>query len=76
MTLVPDRHDDGTNVACVPSGAGFRFHYGPGSFARHRAEARRLGLPWRVVRDPELTWDVDVPGDIPAGLGPTGPARQ
>jgi len=75
VTLVPDRRDDGTNVACVPAGAGFRFHYGLGSFARHRAEARRLGLPCRVVRDPELTWDVDVPGDIPAGMGPpvTGP---
>ncbi len=72
VTLVPDRHDDGTNVACVPTRAGFRFHYGPGSFARHRAEARRLGLRCRVVRDPELTWDVDVPGDIPVGLGPTG----
>jgi 2-phospho-L-lactate/phosphoenolpyruvate guanylyltransferase len=70
VTLVPDRRDDGTNVVCVPTGAGFRFHYGPGSFARHRDEAERLGLPYRVVRDPELTWDVDVPGDIPAGMGP------
>jgi len=70
VTLVPDRRDDGSNVVGVPTGAGFRFHYGTGSFARHRAEARRLGLPWRVVRDPELTWDVDVPADIPAGLGP------
>jgi 2-phospho-L-lactate guanylyltransferase len=70
VTLVPDRHDDGTNVVCVPAGTGFRFHYGPGSFSRHRAEAQRLGLRCRVVRDPELTWDVDVPDDIPAGLGP------
>jgi len=70
VTLVPDRRDDGTNVVCVPAGAGFRFHYGPGSFTRHRAEAQRLGLPCRVVRDPELTWDVDVPDDIPTGLGP------
>ncbi len=70
VTLVPDRRDDGTNVVCIPAGAGFRFHYGPGSFTRHRAEARRLGLSCRVVRDPELTWDVDVPEDIPAGLGP------
>jgi 2-phospho-L-lactate/phosphoenolpyruvate guanylyltransferase len=70
VTLVPDRRDDGTNVACVPVGAGFRFHYGPGSFTRHRDEARRLGLPCRLVRDPELTWDVDVPDDIPAGFGP------
>jgi 2-phospho-L-lactate guanylyltransferase len=70
VTLVPDRRDDGTNVVCVPTGGGFRFHYGPGSFHRHRAEAERLGLAYRVVRDPELTWDVDVPEDIPAGLGP------
>jgi 2-phospho-L-lactate guanylyltransferase len=73
VTLVPDRRDDGTNVACVPAVAGFRFHYGPGSFARHRAEARRLGLSCRVVRDPELSWDVDVPADIPAGMGPAMP---
>jgi 2-phospho-L-lactate guanylyltransferase len=70
VTLVPDRRDDGSNVVCVPTGAGFRFHYGPGSFTRHQAEAQRLNLPYRVIRDPELTWDVDVPGDIPAGMGP------
>jgi 2-phospho-L-lactate/phosphoenolpyruvate guanylyltransferase len=71
VTLVPDRRDDGTNVVCVPAGAGFRFHYGPASFRRHREEARRLSLRCRVVRDPGLTWDVDEPGDIPAGMGPT-----
>ncbi|HEV8299072.1 MAG TPA: 2-phospho-L-lactate guanylyltransferase [Acidimicrobiales bacterium] len=66
VTLVPDRHDDGTNVACVPTGAGFRFAYGPGSFARHCAEATRLGLPLRVLHDAALAWDVDVPADLPA----------
>ena len=35
VTLVPDRHDDGTNVLAVPTGAGFVFHYGPGSFGLH-----------------------------------------
>ena len=39
VTLVPDRHRDGTNVACVPATAGFSFAYGAGSFAAHRAEA-------------------------------------
>ncbi len=68
VTLVPDRGDDGTNVLCVPTGAGFRFHYGPGSYRHHRHEAERLGLPWRVVRYPDLTLDVDVPADIPTGL--------
>jgi 2-phospho-L-lactate guanylyltransferase len=64
VTLVPDRRDDGTNVAAVPTGAGFRFAYGPGSCARHAAEARRLGLPLRVAHEPLLAWDVDVPADL------------
>lgn len=64
ITLVPDRHDDGTNVLCIPTGVGFRFSYGPGSFGRHRGEADRLQLPYRVLRDPRLGWDVDVPADL------------
>ncbi len=64
VTLVPDRHDDGTNVAVVPADAGFRFAYGPGSFGRHRREAERLGLAVHVRRAPELAWDVDVPADL------------
>jgi 2-phospho-L-lactate/phosphoenolpyruvate guanylyltransferase len=70
VTLVPDRRDDGSNVVCVPAHSAFRFAYGPGSFARHRAEAERIGMPYRVVRQPDLAWDVDVPSDIPAGLLP------
>ncbi|MEA2716671.1 MAG: 2-phospho-L-lactate/phosphoenolpyruvate guanylyltransferase [Actinomycetota bacterium] len=64
VTLVPDRRGGGTNAICVPTGAGFTFSYGPGSFARHGAEAHRLGLPLRVVREPSLAADVDVPADL------------
>jgi 2-phospho-L-lactate/phosphoenolpyruvate guanylyltransferase len=64
ITLVPDRREDGTNVIALPTGCGFTFAYGPGSFARHRAEAARLGVPWRVEREPRLAWDVDVPDDL------------
>jgi 2-phospho-L-lactate/phosphoenolpyruvate guanylyltransferase len=64
VTLVPDRHGDGTNVMVVPTGAGFVPAYGAGSFRRHLTEARRVGLPVRVVRDRKLSWDVDVPADL------------
>ncbi|HEX2047504.1 MAG TPA: 2-phospho-L-lactate guanylyltransferase [Acidimicrobiales bacterium] len=64
VTLVPDHLDNGTNVICVPGEAGFTFSYGPGSFARHGAEAHRLGLPLRVVREPSLSHDVDLPADL------------
>ncbi len=64
VTLVPDRRDNGTNAVCVPVGAGFTFSYGPGSFARHAAEAHRLGLPVRVVRGTALAADLDLPADL------------
>jgi 2-phospho-L-lactate guanylyltransferase len=64
VTIVPDHLDNGTNVISVPGDAGFTFSYGPGSFARHRAEAHRLGLPLRVVREPSLSHDVDLPADL------------
>jgi 2-phospho-L-lactate guanylyltransferase len=64
VTLAPDRTLDGTNVAAVPTGSGFRFAYGPRSFSRHRLEAERLGLTLRVVYDSRLAADVDVPGDL------------
>ena len=64
VVAVPDRHEDGTNVLSIPVRAGFRFAYGPASFARHRAEAERLGLPFAVLRPADLTWDVDVPADL------------
>ena len=83
VTLVPDRRDDGTNVAVVPAQGGFTFSYGAASFRRHAAEATRLGLSLRVVRQPALGWDVDVPADLdhPALRGllpspPTSPASR
>jgi 2-phospho-L-lactate guanylyltransferase len=66
ITIVPDRHHDGTNVIGVPATAGFNFAYGPGSFARHLEEARRTELPTRVVHSSPLAWDVDVPEDLVA----------
>lgn len=66
LLLVPDRHQDGTNLIGLPTSAPFRFAYGPGSFERHRAEATRLGLSLRIVADDDLGWDVDVPSDLSA----------
>jgi 2-phospho-L-lactate/phosphoenolpyruvate guanylyltransferase len=63
--IAPDRGRDGSNVMCVPTGVGFEFSYGPGSFARHCAEARRLGLELTIVEDDALAWDVDDPDDLP-----------
>lgn len=66
ITLVPDRRGDGTNVIVVPTDGRFTFSYGPGSFARHRAEAHAIGSHVHVVHNPALAWDVDLPADLAA----------
>lgn len=64
VTIVPDRHDDGTNVLALPTDAGFRFRYGPRSSHAHRALAAELGLTVRVIRDERLGLDLDTPDDL------------
>ena len=66
MVVVPCHRDDGTPVLSVPTDTDteFEFAYGEDSFRRHVALARRLGLAVRVVRDPNLAFDVDVPDDL------------
>jgi len=64
--VVPDRHDDGNPVLTIPSAAEFAFAYGPGSCARHTAEARRRGLEVRIVRDRALGFDIDDAADLEA----------
>jgi 2-phospho-L-lactate guanylyltransferase len=64
VAAVPCHRDDGTPALSVPVAAPFTFAYGPDSFRRHAASARRAGLGFRVVRDPDLAFDVDLPGDL------------
>jgi len=64
VVAVPCHRDDGTPVLSVPVSIDFRFAYGPGSFARHCSEAHRLGVALSVVRDPSLSFDVDLPEDL------------
>ncbi len=70
VSIVTDRHGDGTNVLSIPTDVGFEFAYGPGSARRHESEAARLGLEFRVVDAPDLSWDVDHPEDLRPDLLP------
>jgi 2-phospho-L-lactate guanylyltransferase len=64
--IAPDRAGTGTNALSLPlpAAADFRFAYGDDSFARHRAEAARLGLSVAPVRSPGLAFDIDRPEDL------------
>lgn len=72
--IAPDRHGTGTNALSLPlpDASGFQFAFGSDSFARHRAEAARLGLSLVEIRRPGLATDIDEPDDLPDARGLTG----
>jgi 2-phospho-L-lactate guanylyltransferase len=76
LVIVPCHRGDGSPVLSVPVSAPFTFSYGPGSFARHCAAARRAGLTVRVVHDDTLGFDIDGPEDLAVVLDRTSPPHR
>lgn len=62
--IAPDRHGKGTNAIALMPGRAFRFAFGPGSLARHRAQAGEASL----LRRPGLALDCDTPDDLDLAL--------
>ena len=71
IAMAPDRHGSGTNALSLPlpQARGFTFAFGPDSFARHHAEADRLGIRIEEVHSRGLARDVDMPEDLPDAAG-------
>ena len=74
IAIAPDRHGVGTNALSLPlpEAAGFVFAFGEDSFARHHAEAERLGLAIETIHSQRLERDIDVAEDLPDAAGLTG----
>ena len=64
IVLVPDRHNDGTNIIGLPSNIDFSFKYGPGSFEKHKAEAEKFSIPLNVITNTDFGFDIDNPNDL------------
>ena len=64
VSMVPDRHNDGTNVLAFPAGVHFTTAYGPGSFDNHTRIAESLGLVVEVINDDSLALDLDTADDL------------
>jgi 2-phospho-L-lactate/phosphoenolpyruvate guanylyltransferase len=64
IALAPDHTGSGTNALCLTLPTAFRFQFGPGSLARHSAEATRLGSAAALVKRDGLAFDIDEPADI------------
>jgi 2-phospho-L-lactate/phosphoenolpyruvate guanylyltransferase len=66
VAIVSDRHGTGTNGLLIAPPGTFDPSFGPGSLARHRAQAQERRLVHRVEALPSLEHDVDTPGDLAA----------
>jgi 2-phospho-L-lactate guanylyltransferase len=64
VTIVPDRHGEGTNALLLAPATAIEPSFGPGSLERHRAAARAAGLSQRVEAVFSLMLDVDTPDDL------------
>ena len=63
LAICPDEDEAGTNALLLAPPGGFAFHYGPGSFHAHLAEAERHGRAAHVVFAPGLRFDLDTESD-------------
>jgi 2-phospho-L-lactate guanylyltransferase len=66
VVLVPSHDRDGTNAVLVSPPDAFPPSFGPGSFARHLAQAEARGLDCRGIELAGLGLDIDEPRDLAA----------
>lgn len=64
VVLAPSSGDQGTNVLLRRPPLVIPPRFGRDSFRKHREAAGFRGVPFAVVRSPELAFDLDTPEDI------------
>lgn len=75
LVLAPASADGGTGALLLRAQDPLPLAFGPGSFGKHLAAARTLGLEAEVVRAPGLGFDIDRPADLDAFLALGGGGR-
>lgn len=81
LVLAPASADGGTGALVQRAGLALPLAFGPGSFGKHLAAARGLGLRATVIHAGSLGFDLDRPADLDAfqalgGGGRTGELLQ
>ncbi len=67
--LAPDHTGGGTNALLIAPTDALPFLFGPDSFARHVAAAKRQRLPYAIASAPGIAGDVDTPDDVRERVG-------
>lgn len=64
VTAAPDHHGTGTNMIAWQPQSGFSVAFGPGSLARHKERAARIGAHIETHETLGGCLDIDEPGDL------------
>ncbi len=64
ISIVPDRHGEGTNALLVSPPGMLRYSFGVGSFRRHCEAAQQCEAKLQVVHNPVIALDLDIPEDL------------
>ncbi len=64
VTIVPDRHKNGTNAMYQSPAGIIDFAYGPGSFMKHCERIEKTSARLEVLEIPSLGLDLDLPEDL------------
>lgn len=64
ITLVPDRHGEGTNLLLATPPAAIPFRFGIDSCRQHQAAAAAMTVACQCHADPELALDLDTAADL------------
>jgi 2-phospho-L-lactate guanylyltransferase len=75
VVAVASASDGGTNVLVRRPPRAIPARFGRSSFAKHRWAARRAGVSFEAVAAPELSFDLDRPGDLARVIAADRPTR-
>ncbi len=64
IVIATDHNGDGTNALLARPPGLIQFDYGPGSYQRHIASAKRDGIEVLTYHSDSLASDIDVPADL------------
>ncbi len=64
ISIVPDRHKEGTNALLVSPPGLVRYSFGIGSFQRHCSAVALSGARLEVIESAAMGLDLDTPGDL------------
>ena len=64
VVITPDRHHQGTNALLISPPGLIKYEFGPDSYHRHCAQAKKVGARLEICERVSVALDIDFPEDL------------